>query len=114
MCGWRPAGGKFLKASIGFGGSCFQKDILNLVYICDSFGLKEISDYWYQVIAMNDHQKKRFLHKILDAMFNTVAHKKIVSPPAPRAAGHPRGGPPSPRERIQSSKCAARPLDEVC
>jgi UDP-glucose 6-dehydrogenase len=53
-------GSKFLKASVGFGGSCFQKDILNLVYICESFGVKEVADYWHQVVLMNDYQKHRF------------------------------------------------------
>src|SRR5690606_3097862 len=53
-------GPKFLTASVGFGGSCFQKDILNLVYICRSYGLTEVADYWEQVIKMNDHQKGRF------------------------------------------------------
>ncbi len=52
-------GPKFLKASVGFGGSCFQKDILNLVYICQSLGLQEVADYWEQVIILNDYQKKR-------------------------------------------------------
>jgi len=53
-------GPKFLKASVGFGGSCFQKDILNLVYIAKSLGLDKVADYWEQVIIMNDHQKRRF------------------------------------------------------
>ena len=70
-------GSKFLKASVGFGGSCFQKDILNLVYISKSFGLKEVADYWEQVIIMNDHQKKRFCSKIVSTLYNTVADKKI-------------------------------------
>jgi UDPglucose 6-dehydrogenase len=71
-------GSKFLKASVGFGGSCFQKDILNLVYICESFGLKEVADYWHQVILMNDYQKHRFAHRIVKAMFNTITGKKIA------------------------------------
>lgn len=71
-------GSKFLKASVGYGGSCFQKDILNLVYICESFGLKEVSDYWHQVVLMNDYQKRRFSHKIVSRMFNTVTGKKIA------------------------------------
>lgn len=70
-------GSKFLKASIGFGGSCFQKDILNLVYIAKSFGLNEVADYWEQVIIMNDHQKRRFAANIVRTLFNTVAGKKI-------------------------------------
>jgi len=71
-------GNKFLKASVGFGGSCFQKDILNLVYICDTFGLKEVSDYWHQVVLMNDHQKHRFAIKIVKSMFNTITGKKLA------------------------------------
>lgn len=70
-------GSKFLKASVGFGGSCFQKDILNLVYICKSFGLNEVADYWEQVIKMNDHQKRRFANRIVKTLYNTVADKKI-------------------------------------
>lgn len=71
-------GPKFLKASVGFGGSCFQKDILNLVYISKSFGLHEVADYWEQVIKMNDHQKHRFALKIVQTLYNTVADKKIA------------------------------------
>lgn len=71
-------GNKFLKASVGFGGSCFQKDILNLVYICETFGLPEVAEYWNQVIKMNDYQKRRFAHKMVSRMFNTVTGKKIA------------------------------------
>lgn len=71
-------GSKFLKASVGFGGSCFQKDILNLVYIAKSYGLEEVADYWEQVIIMNDHQKRRFSSKIVQTLYNTVADKKIT------------------------------------
>lgn len=71
-------GNKFLKASVGFGGSCFQKDILNLVYISKSFGLQEVADYWEQVIIMNDHQKRRFSKNIVSTLYNTVADKKIA------------------------------------
>ena len=71
-------GNKFLKASVGYGGSCFQKDILNLVYICETFGLQEVADYWYQVVAMNDYQKKRFAKRMVETMFNTVTSKKIA------------------------------------
>ena len=71
-------GPKFLKASVGFGGSCFQKDILNLVYIAKSFGLQEVADYWEQVIIMNDHQKNRFARKIVATLYNTVSGKKIT------------------------------------
>ena len=71
-------GSKFLKASVGFGGSCFQKDILNLVYIAKSYGLIEVADYWEQVIIMNDHQKRRFSSKIVKTLYNTVSGKKIA------------------------------------
>lgn len=71
-------GAKFLKASVGFGGSCFQKDILNLVYIAQTYGLKEVADYWEQVIIMNDHQKRRFAKKIVKTLFNTVSGKKLA------------------------------------
>lgn len=71
-------GSKFLKASVGFGGSCFQKDILNLVYIAKSYGLQEVADYWEQVIIMNDHQKRRFSNNIIQTLYNTVAGKKIA------------------------------------
>lgn len=71
-------GSKFLKASVGFGGSCFQKDILNLVYIARSYGLNEVADYWEQVIIMNDHQKRRFANKIIRTLYNTVNGKKIT------------------------------------
>jgi len=71
-------GSKFLKASVGFGGSCFQKDILNLVYIAKSYGLDEVANYWEQVILMNDHQKRRFASKIVKTLFNTVSGKKIT------------------------------------
>ena len=53
-------GDKFLNASVGFGGSCFQKDVLNLVYLCQTYGLTEVAEYWHQVIKMNDYQKNRF------------------------------------------------------
>jgi UDPglucose 6-dehydrogenase len=71
-------GPKFLKASVGFGGSCFQKDILNLVYISRSFGLQKVADYWEQVIIMNDHQKERFAANIVRSLYNTVADKKLT------------------------------------
>ena len=70
-------GAKFLKASIGFGGSCFKKDILNLVYLCGYYGLPEVAEYWEQVVRMNDYQARRFVGNMLAAMFNTVADKKI-------------------------------------
>jgi UDPglucose 6-dehydrogenase len=71
-------GSKFLNSSVGFGGSCFQKDILNLVYIAQSFGLPEVADYWEQVIIMNDYQKRRFAENIVTTLYNTVSGKKIV------------------------------------
>ena len=71
-------GPKFLKASVGFGGSCFQKDILNLVYIARTYHLNEVADYWEQVIIMNDHQKTRFAEKIIQTMYNTVNGKHIA------------------------------------
>ncbi|MEL0118078.1 MAG: nucleotide sugar dehydrogenase, partial [Opitutae bacterium] len=71
-------GPKFLKSSVGFGGSCFQKDILNLVYLCEHFGLPEVASYWQKVVEMNDYQKSRFTRRMLDAMFNTVSHKRIA------------------------------------
>lgn len=71
-------GPKFLKASVGFGGSCFQKDILNLVYLCEYFGLPEVAAYWDNVIKINNWQKHRFGAKIVKRLFNTVAGKKIA------------------------------------
>lgn len=71
-------GSKFLGPSVGFGGSCFKKDILNLVYLCRHYGIKETADYWEQVISMNEYQRKRFVERMLSAMFNTVAGKKIA------------------------------------
>lgn len=71
-------GPKFLKASVGFGGSCFQKDILNLVYIARSYNLTAVADYWEQVIILNDHQKSRFAQNIIQTMYNTVNGKKVA------------------------------------
>ena len=71
-------GPKFLKASVGFGGSCFQKDVLNLTYLCEHFGLPEVSAYWESVVKMNDWQKRRFAEKIVSSLFNTVADKRIA------------------------------------
>ena len=71
-------GPKFLKASVGFGGSCFQKDILNLVYLCKYYGLEEVSDYWFQVVKINDYQKNRFAKKIIQGLNGTVNQKKIT------------------------------------
>jgi UDPglucose 6-dehydrogenase len=74
----RRIGPNFLKASIGFGGSCFKKDILNLVYLCEYYGLYEVADYWEQVVKMNEHQQARFVSNMVSAMFNTVAGKRIT------------------------------------
>ena len=71
-------GPKFLKASVGFGGSCFQKDILNLVYLCKHYGLEEVAEYWNQVIKINDYQKNRFAQKIIDGLGGDVQGKKIA------------------------------------
>lgn len=70
-------GPKFLKASVGFGGSCFQKDILNLVYLCEHFGLPEVAGYWENVVRMNEWQKSRFTKQIVRTLFNTVSGKHI-------------------------------------
>ena len=70
-------GSKFLNASIGFGGSCFKKDILNLVYICKSYGLDEVAQYWENVVNINIYQQERFVLKMIKSMFNTLASRKI-------------------------------------
>lgn len=70
-------GGKYLRASVGFGGSCFKKDILNLVYLCGQYGLNEVGEYLEGVVRINEYQKERFVRNILTAMFNTLAGKKI-------------------------------------
>ena len=74
----RRIGPKFLKAGPGFGGSCFKKDVLNLVYLCESFGLHTAAEYWMGVIKMNDHQQERIVSRLFKAMFNTLANKKIA------------------------------------
>ncbi len=71
-------GSKFLKSSVGFGGSCFQKDILNLSYLCQHFGLPEVAEYWDQVVRMNEYQKERFVQRLMNSMFNTVSGKCIA------------------------------------
>ena len=71
-------GAKFLKAGPGFGGSCFKKDVLNLVYLCESFGLHTAAEYWAQVVKMNDHQQERIVSRLFQEMFNTLANKKIA------------------------------------
>jgi UDPglucose 6-dehydrogenase len=68
-------GPKFLRASVGFGGSCFQKDILNLVYLSESLHLPEVAAYWRQVVEMNDYQKRRFSKRVVDTLFNTITGK---------------------------------------
>lgn len=70
-------GSKFLNASVGFGGSCFQKDVLNLVYIARSYQLDSVADYWDQVLLINNHQKKRFADLIVQKLFNTLSGKKV-------------------------------------
>jgi len=74
----RRVGSGFLKASVGFGGSCFKKDILNLAYIAETYGLSEVADYWRQVIRINEYQQQRFITKMIRAMFNTLAQKRIA------------------------------------
>ncbi|KAG5369100.1 UDP-glucose 6-dehydrogenase [Yarrowia sp. C11] len=71
-------GPKFLKASVGFGGSCFQKDILNLVYLSESLHLPEVAAYWKQVVDMNEYQKSRFTKRVIQSLFNTLTGKKIA------------------------------------
>ena len=71
-------GPSFLRASVGFGGSCFRKDILNLVYLCEYYGLPEVAAYWEQVVTMNEFQKENFVSKMVTTMFNTVAGKRIA------------------------------------
>ena len=71
-------GPKFLKASVGFGGSCFQKDILNLVYLCGAFGIPEVADYWEHVVRLNDWQKSRYVARVIRTLFNTVSGKRLA------------------------------------
>lgn len=71
-------GSKFLKASVGFGGSCFQKDILNLVWLCEQLGLPEVASYWKNVVEINEWQKYRFAERIVKCLFNTVTNKTIA------------------------------------
>ena len=71
-------GSKFLKASVGFGGSCFQKDVLNLVYLCRHYGLEDVAEYWHQVIKINDYQKNRFAQKIIDHFGGDLTGKRIA------------------------------------
>jgi UDPglucose 6-dehydrogenase len=71
-------GPRFLRASVGFGGSCFKKDILNLVYLCEYYGLEEVAAYWDQVVKMNEYQQERFVSTMVSSMFNTIAGKRIA------------------------------------
>jgi len=71
-------GPKFLQASVGFGGSCFQKDILNLVYISECLNLPEVAEYWSQVVSFNNFQRLRFSQRIVECLFNTITDKKIA------------------------------------
>jgi UDPglucose 6-dehydrogenase len=71
-------GSRFLNASVGFGGSCFKKDILNLVYICESYGLPEVARYWESVLAMNEFQEARFVRAMIREMFNTIVGKRVA------------------------------------
>jgi len=71
-------GSKFLRASVGFGGSCFQKDILNLVYLSESLHLPEVAAYWRQVVTLNEYQKHRFSKRVVDTLFNTITNKNIA------------------------------------
>ena len=71
-------GSKFLRAGVGFGGSCFKKDILNLVYLCECYNLHEVAAYWEQVVLMNEYQERRFAERIVKNMFNTVSNKRIA------------------------------------
>ena len=73
-------GPKFLRASVGFGGSCFQKDILNLVYLSESLHLPEVAAYWRQVVTLNEYQKRRFSKHVVDALFNTITNKVLSIP----------------------------------
>ncbi|MDD4101076.1 MAG: nucleotide sugar dehydrogenase [Kiritimatiellae bacterium] len=71
-------GSKFLQAGIGFGGSCFKKDILNLVYLCETYNLQAAAEYWRQVVAVNEWQQARFVGNIVRAMFNTISGKRLA------------------------------------
>ena len=63
---------------MGFGGSCFQKDILNLVYLCKFYGLEEEAEYWHQVVKINNNQKKRFAQKVIDHFDGDLTNKIIA------------------------------------
>jgi UDPglucose 6-dehydrogenase len=74
----RRIGPFFLNAGVGFGGSCFRKDILNLVYLCEHYGLKEVGEYWAQVVRLNEYQEDRFVRRMIHALFGTLAGKRIA------------------------------------
>jgi len=74
----KRVGSRFLRAGVGFGGSCFKKDILNLVYLCETFNLHEVAAYWEQVVLMNEYQERRFAERIVKNMFNTISGKRIA------------------------------------
>ncbi|MEN9877155.1 MAG: UDP-glucose 6-dehydrogenase [Cyanobacteriota bacterium] len=71
-------GARFLQSGPGFGGSCFQKDILNLVYLCGHYGLKEVANYWQQVVELNSWQQQRIARLVVQKLFNTVSGKRIA------------------------------------
>ena len=71
-------GNKFLNVSVGFGGSCFQKEILNLVYLCQTYGLYEVAEYWLQVIKINDYQKNYFAQKLIEFLPDKIATSSIA------------------------------------
>jgi UDPglucose 6-dehydrogenase len=101
-------GPKFLKSSVGFGGSCFQKDILNLVYLCEHFGLREVAAYWEQVIVMNDYQKRRFCERMVKTMFNTVSNKQIAIWGIRFQEGYKR------HSRVARELCLSRLIEGAC
>ena len=68
----------FLNPGPGFGGSCFQKDILNLVYLCEYYNLNEVARYWEQVLTINNWQKDRISKLIVNSLFGTVSAKKLA------------------------------------
>jgi UDPglucose 6-dehydrogenase len=74
----RRIGPHFLEAGVGFGGSCFRKDLLNLAYLCEQQGLGEAAGYWRSVVEMNDYQMRRFTRQVVSSQFNTVAGKKLA------------------------------------
>ena len=74
----RRIGSRFLQSGPGFGGSCFQKDILNLVYLCRHYGLAEVAQYWEQVVALNSWQQQRIAQLVVQRLFNTVAGKQVA------------------------------------